>query len=269
MVVWGPFGLFCFFLALLAVAESWRPLHLGGDEPGGRIPGNIGFGVINASLALLLPLSTVIPAAWARSEGVGLLNAVAVPPLLAGVLTVLIRNLATYGVHVASHKVPLLWRIHRVHHTDVRIDLSTGFRNHPLELGFVVPLLAVASAGFGLDPAVLAFYEAIAIGFALWDHVNLRLSDRLDRLLRLLLVTPAMHHLHHSADRGETDSNYGDVFSFWDRLFGTYRESDLAALRAMRIGLGSGFDDGASDIARQLILPLRRTRPAADAEAQR
>lgn len=264
---WAPFALFWLLLAMLAMAETWRPIHGGRGEPGGRIPGNVGFGLINAVLGVLLPLSTVVPAAWARSEGIGLLNLVPVHPALAALLTVLIRSLATYVVHVGSHKVPLFWRVHRVHHTDVRIDLSTGFRNHPLELAIGVPLFALVSAGLGLDPAVLAVYEAFAIGFALWDHANLDLPDRLDRLLRLVLVTPAMHHIHHSAIRAETDSNYGDVLSLWDRLFGTYRESDLAALRAMRIGLGPGFDEGASNIAHQLALPLAPT--PAEAEAQR
>ncbi len=115
---WAPFALFWLLLAMLAVAETWRPIHLGRGEPGGRIPGNVGFGLINAVFGILLPLSTVVPAAWARGAGIGVLNVVPVHPALAALLTVLIRSLATYAVHVASHKVPLFWRVHRVHHTE-------------------------------------------------------------------------------------------------------------------------------------------------------
>jgi sterol desaturase/sphingolipid hydroxylase (fatty acid hydroxylase superfamily) len=170
--------------------------------------------------------------------------------------TILLRNLATWLVHRVSHAVPLFWRAHRVHHGDVRLDLSTGFRNHPLELAYVVPWLAGVTIALGLDPATLAAYEAVAIGFSLWTHANLRLPAALDARLRLVLVTPAMHHVHHSSRRAETDSNYGDVFSFWDRLFGTYRGLSEEELRAVRFGLGDAFDPHAASFVRQLGGPF-------------
>jgi sterol desaturase/sphingolipid hydroxylase (fatty acid hydroxylase superfamily) len=245
-------------LFLLAAAEMWRPLHVGGGEPGGRIAGNVGLGLINAGLGAVLPLSTVLPAEWAARHGVGLMNAVALPPLAAVAATVLVRNLATYWIHRLSHAVPLLWRVHRVHHADVRLDLSTGFRNHPLELAFVAPWLAAVTVAGGLDPATLAIYEAAAIGFSLWSHANLGLPERLDRWLRLALVTPAMHHVHHSALRDETDSNYGDVLSLWDRLFGTYRDLPADRLTTTRFGLGDAFDPAAPHLLSQLASPFAR-----------
>jgi sterol desaturase/sphingolipid hydroxylase (fatty acid hydroxylase superfamily) len=253
---WIAFGAFWALLFLLTAAEFWRPLHQGRDEPRGRIPGNVALGMINAALGAALPLSTVLPAAWAVRHGVGLFNKLALPAAAIVVATILLRNLATWLVHRASHAVPLFWRAHRVHHGDVRLDLSTGFRNHPFELLYVVPWLAGITVALGLDPATLAAYEAVAIGFSLWTHANLRLPPALDARLRLVLVTPAMHHVHHSSRRAETDSNYGDVLSLWDRLFGTYRDLPEPDLRATRFGLGDEYDPGASSLVRQLRSPF-------------
>jgi sterol desaturase/sphingolipid hydroxylase (fatty acid hydroxylase superfamily) len=256
--VWLPFVLFWPVLIAIAAAEFWRPLYVGRNEPRSRIPVNVAFGLINAGLAALLPLSTVLPAQWAAQQHVGLLNLVGAPLLFAAVATVAIRSLATYGVHRLSHAVPLLWRIHRVHHIDTALDLSTGLRNHPLELGIVAPCLVAVTIGFGLEPRTLMVYEAIALPFALWTHANVRLRAGLDYRLRFLFVTPAMHHVHHSARRAETDSNYGDVFSLWDRLFGTYKRLDGRALQAVRFGLGETHDPQAASFAAQILSPLRR-----------
>jgi sterol desaturase/sphingolipid hydroxylase (fatty acid hydroxylase superfamily) len=259
---WAAFALFWLLLFALAAAEQWRPLHRGGEEPRGRIPANFALGLLNAGLGTLLPVSTVVAAAWAKEHGVGVMNLLPLPAAAAVAATVLLRNLATWLVHRASHRVPLFWRVHRVHHADVALDLSTGLRNHPLELAIVAPWLAAVAIAFGFDPAALAVYEAAAVGFALWSHANVALPGRLDALLRRALVTPAMHHVHHSSRRAETDSNYGDVFSFWDRWFGTYCELGAEALRATRFGLGDGFDEGASSLSRQLRGPFERTEAA-------
>ncbi|MEA3061278.1 MAG: hypothetical protein QOJ94_1059 [Sphingomonadales bacterium] len=253
---WLAFAAFWALLFLLAAAELWRPLHQANEEPAGRIPGNVALGLINAALGAALPLSTVLPAAWAARHGIGLFHRIALPAAVVVVATILLRNLATWLAHRASHALPLFWRAHRVHHGDVRLDLSTGFRNHPLELLYVVPWLAGITVALGLDPATLAAYEAVAIGFSLWTHANLRLPPAVDARLRLVLVTPAMHHVHHSSRRAETDSNYGDVLSLWDRLFGTYRDLAEPDLRATRFGLGDDYDSGASNLVRQLRSPF-------------
>jgi sterol desaturase/sphingolipid hydroxylase (fatty acid hydroxylase superfamily) len=241
-----------------AAAELWRPLYVGRNELPSRIPVNVALGLINAGLAVLLPLSTVLPAQWAAQQHVGLLNLAGPPLLVAAAATVAIRSLATYGIHRLSHAVPLIWRIHRVHHVDTALDLSTGLRNHPLELAVVAPCLAAVTIVLGLEPRTLMAYEAIALPFALWTHANVRLRPGLDHRLRLLFVTPAMHHVHHSARRAETDSNYGDVLSLWDRLFGTYKRLDERALQAVRFGLGETHDPGAASFAAQILSPLRR-----------
>jgi sterol desaturase/sphingolipid hydroxylase (fatty acid hydroxylase superfamily) len=252
LLFFGFWGILCLF----AAAEIWRPLHRWREEPDGRIAGNVGFGVMNAAIGAALPVSTVLPAQWAAAHGVGLMNQAAMPFLAVAVATILVRSLATYVMHRLSHAVPLLWRVHHVHHSDTSIDLSTGFRNHPLELAIVAPFYGAVTIAFGLDARVLVLYEAVGIVFTMWDHANLAVPESVDRLLRRLFVTPAVHHIHHSSRRADTDSNYGEVLTLWDRLFGTYRELPRAELRATRFGLGDAFDSGASSLVRQLRSPF-------------
>lgn len=253
---WIPLGLFLLLLCALAAAELWRPLRTGRQEKAGRIPGNIAMGLMNGALALALPVSAVVAAEWAAQAGVGLMNQAPPPLAVAIVATVALRSLAVYLAHRASHRLPLLWRVHRIHHADTSLDLSTALRNHPLELAFIVPWIAAVTIAFGLHAPTLFVFEAASLAFALWNHANLDVPARLDSSLRLAFVTPAMHLVHHSARREETDSNYGDMLSIWDRLFGTYRVLDRDQLRAMRIGLGEAFDPGAASLVEQLRLPF-------------
>jgi sterol desaturase/sphingolipid hydroxylase (fatty acid hydroxylase superfamily) len=191
------------------------------------------------------------------------MNLVALPAVVAIVGTVLLRSLATYGVHRLSHAVPLLWRVHRVHHSDTRLDLSTGFRNHPLDLAIAAPCLALATIACGLNATTLIAYESVSVIFTLWSHTNVRLPDRVDRALRTMVVTPAMHYVHHSSRRDEHDSNYGDVLSLWDRLFGTYRIVPADALVACDYGLGDASDEEAASLVRQLRSPFETSRAVA------
>jgi sterol desaturase/sphingolipid hydroxylase (fatty acid hydroxylase superfamily) len=249
-------------LAALVAIEMWRPLHDWPEEPRGRIAGNVGMGFINAGLTLVLPLSTVVSAGWAAHHHLGLMNLVALPAAIPVVATLLLRSLATYGVHRLSHAVPLLWRVHRVHHSDTRVDLSTGFRNHPLDLAIAAPCLAAATIACGFDAPTLVAYESVAVVFALWTHANFRLPERLDRRLRILLVTPAMHGVHHTSRREEHDCNYGDVLSLWDRLFGTYLFVPADALVTRDFGLGDASEEEAASFVRQLRTPFYQPGPA-------
>lgn len=253
-------GVMLLALLLLAImaAEVVLPLHRQPAGGRGRLVTNFGLGAINAVLLLGVPLGTIAAAGWAAQHGVGLLNRLPLGWWPAAVLTVATRSLMQYGLHRLSHAVPWLWRIHRIHHADTAIDLATGFRNHPLELAVVLPPLCVAAAALGWRADALTGFEIVAALFSLCSHANVHLPDAVDRLLRLVLVTPAMHHVHHAADRRWTDSNYGDVFSGWDRLFGTYTRAQSSGVRAMRIGLGAGSDTDADNLSAQLTAPLRR-----------
>ena len=164
--------------------------------------------------------------------------------------------------------MPLLWRIHQIHHCDTAIDLSTSFRNHPVTPLVQAAILASVAVLLGLWVPALILYEIISSGLVLLTHANLHLG-RGEPYLRWLIVTPQMHHVHHSAVQHETDSNFGDVFSVWDRLFGTYCARNVEEVRAMRIGLGDSHDPRAGSLVHQLRLPLLgpTTEPLAAAQA--
>ncbi|HET9640567.1 MAG TPA: sterol desaturase family protein [Allosphingosinicella sp.] len=255
---WLLFGGFWLLLLALAAAETLRPLHAEPVEARGRLVTNFGMGLIAAALYTLLPLTSVAAAQWADVEDFGLLNVAPVAAAVAAGATLLAWSLANYWLHRAFHHGPWLWRLHRIHHVDTAVDLSTGFRNHPGEVLATAVARAGLAAALGLSVPALIAYEAAAFVASMWSHANLRLPARADRILRWLLVTPAMHHVHHSSTRCETDSNYGELLSVWDRLFGTYRPSDADSLATLRFGLGASDDEGAASLHRQLLSPLAR-----------
>jgi sterol desaturase/sphingolipid hydroxylase (fatty acid hydroxylase superfamily) len=152
----------------------------------------------------------------------------------------------------------LLWRLHRVHHCDTAVDLSTGLRQHPAESLYVAAALAGLAIAFGFSVPALAAYELAASIFALWTHANLRLPGPAERGLGWLFATPALHHVHHSATQAETDSNYGELLILWDRLFGTWQRLDEEALGQARFGLGDSHDRDAPRLVAQLASPLKR-----------
>jgi sterol desaturase/sphingolipid hydroxylase (fatty acid hydroxylase superfamily) len=253
---WLPAAGALLLMMLLALAELARPLHRAPREGRGRLPTNFGFAILNALIFAALPLSTLLAADWARVHQVGFAHWLAFPFWAAILLTLVVRSLASYGLHRAAHAVPLLWRMHRVHHCDTAVDLSTGFRHHPGELLYIAAAFAALAVLFGFSVPALAGYELAAAIFALWTHANLRLPDRADRGLGWLFATPALHHVHHSASQAETDSNYGELLILWDRLFGTCRRLDIEALRATRFGLGEAHDAKAPNLLAQLASPL-------------
>jgi sterol desaturase/sphingolipid hydroxylase (fatty acid hydroxylase superfamily) len=254
---WLPYAGFGALLLLLFAAELAWPLHPAPKGGSVRVIANFALGLLDALILAALPVSTLLAASWARDHGFGALNLVAWPRPLEAAIALAAWSLAIYLIHVAAHRLPWLWRLHRIHHADTAVDLSTGLRHHPLEVLVNALLLAGLAMLLGLDPAAIAVYAVAAAGFALWTHANLRLPGWLERGLRLALVTPAMHHVHHSARREETDSNYGDVILLWDRLFGTCRTLPLAEVRQARIGLGDADDAGAGRLLVQLAAPFR------------
>lgn len=250
---WGRFLLFLALFVILALLERVFAARRGPDSDA-RLVTNFGLGLGNGALAALVPLGALSAAALAEAQGIGLFRLLAPPGWAALLALVVARSLAGYLLHRASHAVPWLWRIHRIHHSDRQVDLSTGLRNHPGEL--LLTLLVAASVTFALGPPVPVAVAAELILFvpALWTHADLQLPERLDRLLRLVFVTPAMHLVHHSAERGQCDSNYGDMLSLWDRLFGSYRAPGETVAR---LGLGPEEDRAADNLWRQLLRPLR------------
>ena len=203
-----------------------------------RWSGNIGLYIINILLSrwsvALLGASLV---AYGAAHGLGLAQHATLPAPLLIVVGVLLVDLSTYGFHVLSHKVHWLWRLHRVHHNDPEVDLSTNFRHHPLE-SIVGTLFAAAVALVaGFPPETVLVGQLLSLMVEPLSHSNVRLPGWLENPVRLVFVTPDMHVVHHSADKAETNSNYGGIFSFWDRIFGTYVAAPARGYGDMQLGL--------------------------------
>ena len=249
------FAAYWLCIAMFAVIEWAQPAFGAEARRHDRWPTNFGIGIVNIGLTMVVPVSGVLAAQWAKTNGIGLLNLMHAPFWLAALATVLLRSLVGYLFHFSEHKLRALWRIHRIHHCDTHLDVSTSVRNHPLEIVVLFVVTVPLAIAVGFDPWVLAAYELFENMTNAFAHANLRLPEKIDKPLRLLFVTPNMHCLHHSAWRPETDSNYGQVFSFWDRLFGTYSAAPRAGYDAMRIGLNEIAAEQAADIVWQMKLP--------------
>ena len=208
-------------------------------------------------LALALPFLAVGAAVDAQAQGWGLMNALDLPLWLTVVATVLIFDFAIWAQHLITHKVPLLWRFHRVHHADRDIDVTTAIRFHPVEIAFSM-LLKIGLVYLLGPPAIgIILFEIILNGTAMFNHANIRLPLWLDAIMRQVLVTPDMHRVHHSDIREEHDSNYGFSLSIWDRMFGTYVAQPTKGHDGMIIGL-EWQDDRPSRLGWSMALPFRR-----------
>jgi len=208
-------------------------------------------------LALALPLLAVGAALDAQANGWGLMHSLDVPLWLAVVATVLIFDFAIWAQHLITHKVPILWRLHRVHHADRDMDVTTAIRFHPVEIALSM-LLKIGLVYLLGPPAIgIVLFEIILNGTAMFNHANIRLPPWLDAIVRQVLVTPDMHRVHHSVHRYEHDSNYGFALSVWDRMFGTYIPQPDAGHDDMTVGL-EWQDDQPSKLGWSLGLPFRR-----------
>jgi sterol desaturase/sphingolipid hydroxylase (fatty acid hydroxylase superfamily) len=217
--------LFLGLLAVLSLAERLRPGPNPPQRRTRRWPAHLVLVALDTALArLLLPAGAFGAAVWAQSAGVGLFNLRpdALPMWLEALLAVLLLDLAIYWQHRWLHAVDWLWRLHRTHHTDTTLDASSALRFHPLEILLSLAYKCALAIVLGVDPAVLLAFEALLSSFALITHANLSLPPRLDTALRWVLVTPAMHWIHHSTHRDEQQRNFGFHLSVWDRLFGSY-----------------------------------------------
>lgn len=250
------FAIFIVVLALLLAAERVWPRRRV-DRALRRWPANFGLVVVDSLLLrLVLGAGAVGVALWAEQQSFGLLHRLALPGWLAGALALLALDLLIYFQHRLFHAVPLLWRLHRVHHSDLAFDATTALRFHPAEilLSMLVKMGAVALLG---APAwAVVVFEVVLNGAAMFNHANLALPQRLDRALRLVVVTPDMHRVHHSIHRDETDSNFGFSVPWWDRLFGTYRAQPRDGHENMAIGIERFREARDQRLLRLLLQPL-------------
>ncbi|MBE9567649.1 MAG: sterol desaturase family protein [Proteobacteria bacterium] len=250
-----------FFLGIFAVMAIWEfiaPRRALTVSKVVRWSNNLGLVFLNSFiLRLLFPAAAVGMAAFASEQGWGFFNYYEVPTTIAIIASVVIMDFIIYLQHVMVHAVPVLWRLHRVHHADLDYDVTTGARFHPIEI--ILSMLIKFATILLLGPPVVAvvIFEVMLNATAMFNHSNVRLNLTLDKFLRLILVTPDMHRVHHSIEDDETNSNFGFSLPWWDRLFGTYRDQPRGGHENMTIGIRSFREPKmASWISGMLIMPF-------------
>ena len=249
------FGIF----AVMALIELRAPMRRLVAGRGGRWLTNWSISAIDSTVVrLLFGAAAVGAAADAEAGSIGLFNALGWP-LWAEVLVVfVILDFAIWFQHLLSHKIPVLWRLHRVHHADRDIDVTTAIRFHPIEIALSMLLKIGLVYALGAPVAAVLLFEVVLNGAAMFNHANIRLGERLDAALRTLIVTPDMHRVHHSVLRREHDANYGFNLSVWDRLFGTYVAQPERGHEGMTIGLAEHQDPGPTRLLWSLAFPFRK-----------
>ena len=249
----------CFFAVLLAMMlwERRKPRRALSLPRARRWPANLGIIVVDSVvLRLVFPVLAVGAAELAAARGWGLFHGLNAPFWLALPASLLILDLAIYTQHVVFHKVAVLWRLHRVHHTDLDFDVTTALRFHPLEIVLSMLIKLVLVTLLGVPAVAVMLFEVILNATAMFNHGNVGLPRRLDRALRWILVTPDMHRVHHSIRPEETDSNFGFNLPWWDRLFGTYRDQPRDGHAGMTIGLEYFRDRRAIGLDALLLQPF-------------
>ena len=207
---------------------------------------------------MLVPWLAVDAALWAEQENFGLLHLLNLPMWLAFALTLLVLDLMIYAQHRLMHQATWLWRMHRLHHSDLALDVSSAMRFHPLEILFSMGLKIGAVLVLGAPPMAVLVFAIVLNGLAMFTHANLALPASFDRLLRRLLVTPDMHRIHHSIIRAEQNSNFGFNLSCWDRLFGSYRDQPQQPQETLTLGLEQFRDAPAQRFDQLLLQPFRQ-----------
>ena len=254
-------------LVVMAVFEVLAPRRTLSTPRGRRWLTNLG--IIGTGIAMVrflglvgqamaVPLVAIAVAEWASADGLGLFNAVSWPPAVEIAAAVIVLDFAIWLQHLISHRVPLFWRLHRMHHADTDIDVTTALRFHPVEIGLSMLYKCLWVLALGAAPLAVLAFEVILNACAMFNHSNVALPGSVDRVLRMVLVTPDMHRVHHSTLRDEHDTNYGFNLSIWDRLFGTYCAEPRGGQTGMTIGLSPYQDQRPSRFLWCLLLPFRR-----------
>lgn len=251
----SAFALVFVIMALWELASPRRQPLLNRTQ---RWPHNLALLLVDViAIRVLVPGAAIAVAMMGEANGWGLLNAMTLPTWFALPLAVALLDLAIYFQHVTFHAVPVLWRLHRVHHADLDFDLTTGTRFHPLEILISAVVKCAAVAAIGAPAVAVLVFEMLLNATAMFNHGNVRIPDGIDRWLRRLVVTPDMHRVHHSINYNESSSNFGFNAPWWDRLFGTYRAQPAAGHDGMVIGIDAFRSPEDLRIDRLLIQPWR------------
>jgi sterol desaturase/sphingolipid hydroxylase (fatty acid hydroxylase superfamily) len=248
-------------LVLLFALEGMIPFYRGRRDRLQHGFRNMELAVVAGVAGALMAPLTVLAIALAERQGIGLCNVLDAQPVVCASVAFVLFDLWMYAWHRANHEIPLLWRFHQVHHTDPAMDSTTALRFHPGELIISSLLNCVVLVLIGMSLDQLVLYKTVMISVVLFHHSNVRLASGLDRAMRSIVVPPSMHRIHHSHLQEETDSSYGTVFSFWDRLFGSYRTR--ASYGDIRFGTGVNDGPEWQTLPRLMMLPFRPLRAAA------
>lgn len=249
------------FAGVFAGMALWELLTPRRRQVFGRLrrwPGNVGIVVLDTLLVrLVFPTAAVGVALLAEAQGWGVFHALEAPIWLAIIASVILLDLAIYLQHVLFHAVPVLWRLHRMHHADLEFDVTSGVRFHPFEILLSMAIKLGVVAALGAPAAAVLIFEVLLNATSLFNHGNVRLPLQVDRVLRWVVVTPDMHRVHHSVVPRETNSNFGFNLPWWDRLFGTYRAQPAAGHEGMTIGIEQFRDPRELRLDRMLLQPFR------------
>jgi sterol desaturase/sphingolipid hydroxylase (fatty acid hydroxylase superfamily) len=260
------------FAAVFVVMAAWEVLAprrrlTVGRWP--RWPSNLGIVMVDALLVrLIVPTAAVGASLYAAGQGIGLFHWLDLRLSVAALFGFLILDFVVWGQHLVFHHVPLLWRLHRMHHADLDIDVSTGLRFHPFEILISLAVKIVTVIAFGIPPVAVLLFEVVLNATSMFNHSNVRMPAWLDRIARLVLVTPDMHRVHHSVFREEHNSNFGFNLPWWDWLFRTYRAQPREGHTGMTIGLSMFRDTGELRLDRLLTQPFRNDRGGQSAGSQ-
>ncbi len=251
----------CFFFVIFAIMATWEilsPRRMLTISKRSRWLTNLVLLSLNPiSVHLVFPLLPISMSILAGERHWGLLNNIGpLPYLLRVVLGMMLLDLAIYVQHVLHHAVPILWRLHMVHHSDLDFDVTTGLRFHPLEIVVSMGIKLMTVTVLGPPALAVLIFEVALNSTSMFNHSNVFLPPEIDRVLRLFVVTPEMHRVHHSVIIRETNSNFGFNFPWWDRLLGTYRDQPSSGHEGMTIGVSHIRDPGRLTLPRLIVMPF-------------
>jgi len=225
---------------LMALWEAYKPAHNASIPRAERWRANLSLVILGAIISrILLPASLLGVSLWAADQHIGLLNVIDTPSWLAIVVSVLILDVVIYWQHRLFHRIPLLWRVHKMHHADSHVDTTTGLRFHPIEIGISLLIKATVVVALGAPLLAIVVFEVLLNGFSLFNHANIRLPKKWDKRLALVVVTQRIHRIHHSQRMDESNSNFGFSVTWWDRLFGSYKSKAKDSDENLTVGLSA------------------------------
>ncbi len=250
-------GCFIGIFACMGIWESLAPKRNRSFSKNVRWINNLAITFLNSvAVRVLFPSAAVGMALLAEWRGFGFFHLVSMPSLPAGILALILLDLTIYSQHILFHRVKLFWLLHRMHHTDLDIDVTTGARFHPIEIILSMEIKITVVVVMGVPAWSVLLFEVLLNATSMFNHSNIRIPYYADRILRRLIVTPDMHRVHHSVIASETNSNFGFNFPWWDRIFGTYRDQPEKGHEEMTIGLADYRDAKFLTVPWMLAMPF-------------